>query len=210
MIQDTPTAQLSPRERQVLHLAAEGHIDAALAKQLGISEATVETYWNRMRLKLGKLSRTEMVAVVLKAEQTAELNRLRKQNEALVNRLRAEIEAGDPLYRELLENAPDALLIVDQDGRITLANRVCEELFGYSEGELEGQDLAVLTPPKLRYRHRIHRDQYFSSPTRREMGEHLQTPAVRKDGGEFLIRASLSAIKGPNGPVVTCVIRKVK
>src|SRR5262245_36101632 len=47
------TIELSERERQLIELAAEGHTDASIANELGISEATVSTYWGRVRIKIG-------------------------------------------------------------------------------------------------------------------------------------------------------------
>jgi DNA-binding CsgD family transcriptional regulator len=53
--------RLTPRERQVLHLAAEGHPNAAVAKRLGISARTAETHRGRARHKLGLRNQTELV-----------------------------------------------------------------------------------------------------------------------------------------------------
>lgn len=49
-------------------------------------------------------------------------------------------------FRALLEGAPDAMLIVDQEGRIVLANNQAAQLFGYSDGQLEGQKVEILVP----------------------------------------------------------------
>src|SRR5215471_18912334 len=55
-------------------------------------------------------------------------------------------------FRALLEGAPDAMLIVDQDGRIVLANNQAAQLFGYASGELDGQKVEMLVPTRYRYK----------------------------------------------------------
>lgn len=208
MLSDRPTPDLSPREQQLLKFAAEGLTDTAIANKLGISEATVGTYWGRVRIKLGPYSRTELVAIVMRAEREAAVEALRRENEQLVQELRSRGASGDSeLYRNLLENAPDAMILVSDEGAITYANEAACEVFGYARGELAGAELVTLVPPRFRERHLDHRKDYVAHPERRQMGEHLETPAVRKDGTEFQIRASLSAIDTPDGLVVTCAIR---
>ena len=60
--------ELSPREQQLITMAGEGLTDTAIANRLGISEATVNTYWGRIRVKLGPHNRTELVAIALRDE----------------------------------------------------------------------------------------------------------------------------------------------
>jgi len=195
----------------LLQHAAEGFTDTAIATKLGISEATVATYWGRIRIKLGPYSRTELVAIVLRAEQEAAVESLRRENEELVRKLTEQAVAGESsLYRNLIENAPDAMILVRGTGNIEFANTAACELFGYDAGELEGCDLTTLVPARFHEKHRTHREEYVSEPLRREMGEHLETPAVRKDGSEFPVRAALSAIETPSGLLVTCVVRPVR
>jgi DNA-binding CsgD family transcriptional regulator len=55
-------SDLSPRELEVLSLAAQGHTDEMIAQKLGIESGTVNSYWVRIRGKMGHLSRTELVA----------------------------------------------------------------------------------------------------------------------------------------------------
>jgi len=207
---DRPTPELSPREKQLLEFAAAGFTDTAIAHKLGISEATVGTYWGRVRIKLGPYSRTELVAIVMRAEQEAAIEALRKENEDLVKQLREQAAASDePFYRDLLEAAPDAMLVVAENGKIEYANQAAEEIFGYAKAEMQGVDLLTLVPMRFREIHLMHRNDYFAEPERREMGTHKDTPALHKDGTEFLIRASLSAIQRPSGLMVTCAVRVV-
>ena len=202
--------KLSPREQQLMNYAAQGLTDSAIALRLGISEATVGTYWGRVRIKFGPFSRTELVAMMMRTEREQALELLRKENEQLVRELQAKVASGtSSLYRELLENAPDPMLLVRQSGVIEQANSAARELFGYDREELIGKDVTILMPERFREQHAVHRIDYVRDPQRRQMGSHVETPAQRKDGTEFLIRASLSAITTSNGLLITCAIRPI-
>jgi PAS domain S-box-containing protein len=208
---ERPIPKLSPREQQLLKFASEGLTDTAIAHRLGISEATVGTYWGRVRIKLGPYSRTELVSHVLRAESEAAVEALRRENEHLVQELRARGASGDvSLYHDILENAPDAMILVTETGRIDYANVAARELFGYEKDELQGGSVDGLIPPRFRAKHAEHREEYVRDPQRRQMGLHLETPALHKDGTEFPIRAALSAIATPSGMVVMSVIRPIK
>ncbi len=208
MSTDRPLPKFSPRERQLLQFASDGLTDSAIASQLRISEATVATYWGRIRIKLGPFSRTELVSIVLRAERSAAIDALRKENvnlkEALTLRANPENIASLTTF---LDCAPDAMILVVESGHISHANEAAHELFGYDDHEMNGLELAALIPPSFRSLHREHREEFVRAPHRHEMGEHLDTPGVRKDGSEFPIRAALSAIESPEGLVVICSIR---
>ena len=210
MLTERPIPEFSPRERQLLDLAAEGFTDTAIGQKLGISEATVGTYWGRVRIKLGPYSRTELVAIVMRAEREAAVEALRKENEQTIRDLHASVLAGDVgFYHDLLDAAPDAMILVTTSGTLDYANQAAAEMFGYGKDEMVGLDLLDLVPARFRTKHKQHREEFVTDPKRRDMGEHLETPAVRKDGTEFQIRAALSAITAPGGLMVTCVIRAV-
>lgn len=112
-------------------------------------------------------------------------------------------------FRALLESAPDAMVIVDRDGWIVLANLQTERLFGYTRMELAGHSVDILVPPSLQGQHREHRAQYFRSPKRREMGQGLDLMAVRKDGTQFPVEISLSPLEGADATSVTAAIRDI-
>lgn len=210
MERSTNIPPLSPRELQLIQFAAQGLTDTAIALKLGISEATVGTYWGRVRIKIGPYNRTELVSIFLRAQQEEALHELREKNAALLAQLQAASSSASSLTAEIIENAPDAMILVTADGTLTSANLTAHELFGYLSGEMAGLNLLALIPERFRERHREHRDEYVRNPRRRAMGEHLETPALRKDGTEFRVRAALSAITTKDGLVITCVLREVK
>jgi len=110
----------------------------------------------------------------------------------------------------LLEAAPDAILEVDSEGRIVLANTEAERLFQRGRGELEGLPVEALLPERFRGGHHAHRDHYAAHPVRRPMGAGLDLYAVRKDGTEFAVDINLSPLlDGTEKGHVMCVLRDV-
>lgn len=205
---------LSDREKQLIQFAAQGYTDTAIGHQLGISEATVSTYWGRIRVKLGPFSRTELVAHVLKEESEVILEKLREENEKLTKRLRLDTgdytgEQNSNFYKDLLEVAADAMFIVNELGVIEGLNESAAELFGYEKDELLGGPISKLIPERYRMVHDTHRDEYIQKPEKRKMGEHRSTVALRKDGKEFSVAATLSAVKVESGMNVLCIVREV-
>ncbi len=103
------------------------------------------------------------------------------------------------LYREIIEQAPDAILLSDREGRIRLWNRGCELVFGYSETEALGQSLDIVIPEKLRARHW---EGYFKVM---ETGESaygtklLAVPALHKDGHQLSCAFSIVLLKDDSG-----------
>lgn len=120
-----------------------------------------------------------------------------------------ERRASESLYRGLLEAAPDAMVVVDDQGTIQLVNAQTEALFGYRRDELEGQPIELLVPEEHRGAHPGHRDRYFVEPRTRPMGQGLDLVARRKDGTVFPVEISLSSIETVRGRLVSAAIRDV-
>lgn len=96
-------------------------------------------------------------------------------------------------------SAPDALFVVDGDGRIALVNGQAEQLFGYQRAELIGHSIDLLVPASLRGQHARHRASYAHAPTTRPMGTAGQQRGMRKDGSEFPAEVSLSPVPSTHG-----------
>lgn len=118
-------------------------------------------------------------------------------------------QRGHPMFYDILEAAPDAMVIVGPDGRITFANAQCDRLFGYSRAELIGHELEMLVPPRFRRQHVGHRQRYFADPELRPMSRGLELWGLRHDETEFPIEVSLSPLSIERTPHVSAAIRDV-
>ncbi|MEQ1698493.1 MAG: PAS domain S-box protein [Ilumatobacteraceae bacterium] len=119
------------------------------------------------------------------------------------------LHPDEALYRRLIDLAPDAMIGVDELGRIVLVNAQAETLFGYRRDELIGQTIELLVPDAARSVHPAHRRSYLEDPHPRPMGLGLQLAARRSDGSEFPAEISLGAVETDRGRIISASIRDV-
>mgnify|MGYP001588167930 FL=1 len=134
-----------------------------------------------------------------------ERRRLLRENE----RLQAERLSAERRFEEILHAAPDAMIVVDEQGRIELVNSRAEDMFGYPRGELLGRSVDTLVPDRYRHLHAEHRAGYARAPVVRAMGARAELAALRRDGTEFPAEIGLSPLTAGQGMRAVASIRDV-
>ena len=109
-------------------------------------------------------------------------------------------------FRLAVEASPNAIVMVNEQGRIVLVNAHTEKLFGYHRDELIGKSVDTLVPERFRSGHSTHRVGFFTAPQARAMGAGRELFARRKDGSEFLVEIGLNPIKSAEGVFVLTAI----
>lgn len=191
---------LSVREREVLDLAIEGRTDEQIAQALELSTSTVNSYWVRIRGKVGFSSRTELVSKMLRTGFKETHDGLLQE----VERLKAELaalgggrafEAETPWHMLALHLVPEAVLVAEAPGDVVYANLQAERLFNAEPGALVGRAVCELTVPDGREgkRTRIRSFMEAEVPGRMVMG--VEEPCYALDGHEGNFRATI-AVEG--------------
>jgi PAS domain S-box-containing protein len=177
----------------------------AEADNLAKGQDTI-SFENRYRCKDGSYrwflwSARSLVDEQLIFASARDMTQHRRAEETLVKSQR--------MFQGLFENAPDAIILVDQAGRIVRINAQGEALFGFTRAELIGQSVEMLMPERYRVRHGGHLAGYFAAPHNREMGVGLELFGSRKDGSEFPVDIMLSSLETAEGTHALAVIRNV-
>lgn len=134
----------------------------------------------------------------------------RQETEARFRRLLDEGARSEERFRRLLEVAPDAMVIVDRDGRIVLVNDQVETIFCHPKQELLGKPVEILIPERYRGAHPGHRLGYFAVPRTRPMGAGgLALFGLRRDGTEFPAEISLGPLETQEGAFAIAAVRDI-
>ncbi|BBH70314.1 hypothetical protein ACTI_69990 [Actinoplanes sp. OR16] len=120
-----------------------------------------------------------------------------------------EVRLAERKFKSLLDASPEAMICVNADGRIVLANARALRVFRYDSGELVGTPIEALVPAARRAAHLTHRRDYLADPAPRHMGKGMRLTAVRKDGTELLVEVSLAPMDSENGPVVFAAVQDI-
>jgi PAS domain S-box-containing protein len=119
----------------------------------------------------------------------------------------SERKRAEDLQRAVVEAAPNAIVMVGDDGKIALINAQAELLFGYARRELIGEPVEKLVPERYRSGHSAHRAGFMAEPSSRAMGAGRELHGLRRDGSEVPIEIGLSPVNTPERSyVLTSII----
>lgn len=113
-----------------------------------------------------------------------------------------ERERAEERFRQVIECAPNGMVMVDQTGKIALVNAEIEKSFGYSRDELLGQPIEILVPHSFRAHHPEYRNGFIKNPLARPMGAGRDLFGLRKDGTEFPVEIGLNPFETDQGMMV--------
>lgn len=114
-----------------------------------------------------------------------------------------------PISEQLLERAPDALVVIRDSGKIVFVNKLTEKLFGRAREELVGEYVEMLLPERYHSQHQNHRARYLQNPRTRFMGVGLDLYGLRKDGSEFPVEITLSSLATEDGMLISSIVRDI-
>jgi two-component system, LuxR family, sensor kinase FixL len=109
-------------------------------------------------------------------------------------------------FRQVVESAPNAVVMIGTSGLIEMANAQTERVFGYTRDELLGKPVEMLVPERYRPNHPGLRTSFFANPVSRPMGAGRELYGLRKDGSEFPVEIGLNPIATEDGTLVLSAI----
>jgi PAS domain S-box-containing protein len=123
-----------------------------------------------------------------------------------VNRDITQSKEAEERFQLVVEAAPNAIILIDNEGRITLVNSQAEKFFGYNRIELVGLNIDGLVPERFRGNHAGYRASFFDKPQARSMGVGRDLYGLRKNGSEFPVEIGLTPIQTQAGRLVMATI----
>jgi PAS domain S-box-containing protein len=155
------------------------------------------------------LDGTAVRYIIHRVEDVTDLARARREGVVLEARIAAEQLRADLRFRDLVDLAPEGVIVCDAKGAILLVNVAAEQMFGFARTELIGRSVEVLIPERARLRHATHLARFAVAASTRPMGSGLELAGLRKDGSEFPVEVSLSPMRSAGGLTILTAIRDI-
>ena len=121
----------------------------------------------------------------------------------------SQISKSEEKFRGLFESAPDAVLIVDKNGRIVLTNKQAHQILGYQKGELINSPVEIVVPESVQIIHRKHREKFTQNPYPRFMNAQYKLSAKHKLGHTIPVEINLSPLDSDNEKLIICTLRDI-
>ena len=112
------------------------------------------------------------------------------------------LKKSEERFRQVVELAPNAMVMITSGGLIDMVNAQAERVFGYERTDMLGQHVEMLVPERFRGKHPGLRNSFFSGPLSRPMGAGRDLYALKKDGSEFPVEIGLNPIETHEGTKV--------
>ena len=116
------------------------------------------------------------------------------------------LKQSEARLRQVVESAPNAMVMINPSGGIEMVNVQAERVFGYERAELLGKSIDMLVPERFRHNHPRLRASFFTRPVSRPMGAGRDLYGLKKDGTEFPIEIGLNPIETEQGTMVLSAI----
>lgn len=131
------------------------------------------------------------------------------RSSVILNDIEKKHEMATGNFKSVIQSAPNALVISDMNGRISLVNTKANKIFGYEGTELIGMELETIIPERFRHAHRAKQPDYFKNPEVRYFAPLQDLFALRKDGTEFPIEIGITPIITEEGTVALASIKDI-
>lgn len=212
MAQEFERLKLSNRENEILDFAIEGLTDQQIAIRLEISTSTVNSYWVRIRGKLGHRSRTELVAAALKEHSQGQISGLESRiRDFEAQKTHHDQAAQDyrfaECYRAALDAMPEPVVVFDETRSIVYANSRFEVAMNLDSPKILGKVIEFIAPYDGKDRLRDMIMNYMENPSPCRLGIDSVLYAQRGDGRIFRIIMLLDSRPTSTGLITTAIVR---
>jgi len=213
---------LSAREKEVVQFVAHGLTDGEIAGKLNISPSTVNSYWMRIRGKLGSMSRMEVVIAMLQTDCEAQIAQLKAENKELAEtakKTQAELAQathdlrairGDSWHLLALDCVPDAIFVGTAPDTIVYANVQAQLLFSADPGELQTRRLHELMIDTQHEHLERSLLAFFRTETTDRMVIGVEEPCycLRQNGENFRAVIVIEGFEAPEGFMAVLTVRE--